>query len=73
MEDRVYLRFTLWAIFPPLPIHALKKPDGSVDAFEYLSVIVLVDAVECVADMWAKTIIDHLEIAYRKKDPYLIP
>ncbi|MCW4048409.1 MAG: hypothetical protein NWE89_01600 [Candidatus Bathyarchaeota archaeon] len=33
-------------------------------AFKYLSLLVLIDAIECVAKMWAETILDHLKYAY---------
>lgn len=37
--------------------------------FKYLSLMVLVDSVECVANIWARTIMKHMEIAYSKKMP----
>ena len=35
-------------------------------AFVYLSLLVLVDAVDCVAKIWGKIIKDHLDITYQK-------
>lgn len=40
---------------------------GENVAFNYLSLLILVDAVECVAKIWGKIIRDHLDITYEVK------
>ena len=37
-------------------------------AFKYLSLLILVDAVECVAKVWGKIVKDHLDIIYQDKE-----
>lgn len=40
---------------------------GGQLVFNYLSLLLLVDAVECVARIWADSVLDHLKIAYSRK------
>jgi hypothetical protein len=42
-------------------------PDNA--PFVYLSLIALVDAVDCVAKIWGKIVKDHLDITYQKPLP----
>lgn len=44
----------------------VKARGGSQPCFKYLSLLILVDAVENSARLWAKTIIDHLKVPYVK-------
>lgn len=44
----------------------VKEKGGKQQYFKYLSLLILVDAVECTANLWAKTIQDHLRIPYEK-------
>lgn len=45
----------------------VKANHGGQLAFNYLSLLLLVDAVECIARIWADSILDHLKIAYSRK------
>lgn len=45
---------------------AVKQGEDNV-AFNYLSLLFLVDAVECVARIWGKIVKDHLDITYESK------
>ncbi|MHA2401686.1 MAG: hypothetical protein ACXADH_01745 [Candidatus Kariarchaeaceae archaeon] len=44
----------------------VKSQGGSQPCFKYLSLLLLIDAVENTARLWAKTITDHLKVPYIK-------
>jgi hypothetical protein len=46
------------------------KHGGDNVAFNYLSLLILVDSVECVAKVWGKIVKDHLDVTYEAKKPY---